>query len=355
VETYNNIIDKVETHFRSDLPFVLYSFPNQTTFKVLLQNSFQSDILKESQNGFIFKPFDDAQPTFFISEKLSEIYSGEIEMSPTEHLKNEFLENEEDHIRYLDLLEKTISKIRSTKISKIVISREKELPIKTINLVLLISNLLNLYPNAFRYIWFHPETGLWCGATPEILLEASDGIFKTMALAGTRKVNDIVKLRWTDKEFEEQQLVTDSILENLDKITSYVKVSKTKTHRAGDLEHLRTDIEGAIRKNGKSFMDIAKALHPTPAVCGRPRATAMEFIKANENYNREFYTGFLGPVSQTSNSCNLFVNLRCLKFDKNKALLYAGGGITEGSIPESEWIETHNKLDTMVKVLMPFL
>lgn len=355
METYEKIVDKVEAHFRAKLPFVLFSFPNQTTFKTLLQNNIQSDILKESKNGFIFKPFDDAQPSFFISEELSEIYSGEIETAETEHFGTEFSENEEDHARHLDLVEKTISKIRSTKISKIVISRRKEFAVEKFDLNTLISRLLNLYPNAFRYIWYHPETGIWCGATPEILLEVTNGIFKTMALAGTRKVNDRAKLQWTEKELEEQQFVTDSILENLDKITTYLKVSKTRTHRAGDLEHLRTDIEGAIRKNGKGFMDIAKALHPTPAVCGRPRALAMEFIKTNENYNREYYTGFLGLVSQTHNNCNLFVNLRCMKLEEKSATLYAGGGITTGSISESEWTETHNKLHTMAKVLEPLL
>ena len=351
-----SILDKIDIQIRGGLPFVLYSLPNDSRICVMLQREMDKRELKEEIiDGFVFNPFDSKKKSFFISALNSEIIETEWEFAELSQDHIDINETQLEKDKHLALVSKTIAEIVSTKIFKIVVSRKKETAVKDLQLELLINRLLNLYPSAFRYLWYHPDTGLWCGASPEILLEANNGIFKTMALAGTRKFELNANTKWTDKEIEEQQYVTDSILENLEKVTTYVKVSKPYTQRAGDLEHLRTDIEGAVRKNGKTFLDIAKALHPTPAVCGRPKLAAMKFITNNEDYDREFYTGFLGPVSKIGNCCNLFVNLRCLKFDDKKAILFAGGGITEASTPNDEWQETHFKLQTMVKVLAPIL
>ncbi|WP_313791385.1 chorismate-binding protein [Lacinutrix neustonica] len=112
-------------------------------------------------------------------------------------------------------------------------------------------------------------------------------------------------------------------------------------------------------------------MHPTPAVCGLPKATAKQFILENENYKREFYTGFLGELNcqeRTSRNTNrrnvennaynlvntvsnLYVNLRCMQLSDVQASIYVGGGITKDSMPKKEWEETVNKAETMKKVL----
>ena len=95
--------------------------------------------------------------------------------------------------------------------------------------------------------------------------------------------------------------------------------------------------------------------HPTPAVCGLPAKKAKNFILENENYNREFYSGFLGeiniPKSTKNKKSHLFVNLRCMSLENNIARIYVGGGITKDSIPEKEWEETVSKSFTMKSVL----
>jgi isochorismate synthase len=75
----------------------------------------------------------------------------------------------------------------------------------------------------------------------------------------------------------------------------------------------------------------------------------------NENYDRTFYSGFLGElnsgVTTDSVSSDLFVNLRCMQISDQKAYLYMGCGITKDSIPEKEWEESSNKSATMKKIL----
>ena len=233
-----------------------------------------------------------------------------------------------------------------------VLSRKEEVVFPGIKLSKIYKNLLNRYPDSFVYLWFHPELGLWMGATPETLLKVKKGEFKTMALAGTRPFEGKVEVQWNEKEREEQQFVTDFILSKLDK--DEVTYGKPYTRRAGSLLHICTDIKGRISKKN-TIRNLVNILHPTPAVCGVPKEKAFEFIIKNEDYNRTYYTGFLGVINNGSDEdADLYVNLRCMQIDlkeKNKAVIYVGGGITSGSIPQKEWEETVDKSKVMKSVL----
>ncbi|MBT3873090.1 MAG: isochorismate synthase, partial [Flavobacteriaceae bacterium] len=250
---------------------------------------------------------------------------------------------------------KAISVIKSSNASKIVLSRKKEIDLKQFDISILIKRLLNLYPNAFRYIWYHPQTGFWCGASPEVLLEMERISFATMALAGTQRVKKDAIPYWNFKELNEQKIVVDSIAASLQKVASVIRTSETYNYQAASLVHLRTDITGTLKEGKNTLSMIASILHPTPAVCGTPQDYAKSYILDNEDYSREFYTGFLGPIYQKDSCSKLFVNLRCMKIDANIATLFVGGGITIDSEPESEWEETQHKLQTMLQVIYPML
>ena len=125
-----------------------------------------------------------------------------------------------------------------------------------------------------------------------------------------------------------------------------------KTVLAGNLMHLRTDFSVDTRavnfpQLGTVMLDL---LHPTSAVCGMPKAPALEFILRHETYRREFYSGYLGPIN-IDRATHLFVNLRCLQLREDKAILYAGAGVTAESVAEKEWLETEMKCQTMLRVL----
>jgi isochorismate synthase len=232
----------------------------------------------------------------------------------------------------------------------------------------LFKKLINTYFNAFVYLWYHPKVGMWMGATPETLLKVEGDKFKTVALAGTQLFKGDMEVEWGDKEIEEQQMVVNSIVEKLKEETDELKVSEKFTVKAGNLLHLQTNISGTIHNletsnNQNEIKKLINALHPTAAVCGLPKDKAKQFILNNENYDREFYTGFLGELNisdynlgkseeETLNIVsNIYVNLRCMKIVKNKAIIYVGGGITKDSNVENEWEETVNKTKVIKKVL----
>jgi len=205
--------------------------------------------------------------------------------------------------------------------------------------------ILAQYTNTFNYLLFHPDCGVWMGATPERLITMSGHRLQTMALAGTRPYG---ANEWGNKEKEEQEFVVREIVNTLRQYipSEHIKYSDAETIRAGHLEHLRTTITAEL---SISPIDAAQALHPTPAVGGVPKHNALDFIDIYEGLDRSLYSGFLGVVSP--NQTNLYVNLRCMSIQDHMATVYVGGGITDKSDPQDEWQEVLQKANTMGRIL----
>ncbi|MFN6946666.1 MAG: chorismate-binding protein, partial [Cytophagaceae bacterium] len=73
---------------------------------------------------------------------------------------------------------------------------------------------------------------------------------------------------------------------------------------------------------------------------------ASDFINKNEKIDRQYFSGYLGPVN-LEDETHLFVNLRCARILPQKTVLFAGAGITKDSNPEKEWLETELKFKTI--------
>lgn len=346
---------KVQEQYNLGLPFVLYSFPESDEIEVLFQKNKKKYTSSEfSEDGFVFAPFAAGAPLLIPAAQSKSFkirFSEEIETQ----LNVDLTEDGEERQDYKDLVTKARNHILDGDYSKIVTSRRKSIPVNRFNLTDLISRLFALYPKAFRYVWYHPISGIWCGATPEVLVKTKGKEFSTMALAGTATFHEDKAPNWTQKEIDEQKWVVEAIANKLQRSSSVVKVSKIRNHRAGSLVHLRTDFNGVFKKNRSNLALLVGSLHPTPAVCGTPDQLAKQFIIENEDYDRAFYTGFLGPIHTVTKEAQLFVNLRCMQVLDMEANLFVGGGITADSDPEAEWKETQNKLQTMLQVIAPML
>ncbi|MBZ9630491.1 chorismate-binding protein [Salegentibacter sp. LM13S] len=372
---------KLETQIQNENPFVAYRGPKAKSglTKALLQDSsktYKTSIFNES--GFVFAPFENPESAFLIPSENAEIISTEYPAeisSDAKKINQDFppaYTYTDSKIQHEKLVEKGIEAIAKGEFKKVVLSRKESVQTQ-LEALGIFKNLLKKYDTAFVYFWFHPQTGIWLGATPETLLNVEREKFKTMALAGTQAFEGTSSVNWGEKEIEEQQIVTDSILENLKhKVSGKIHKSEPYTSKAGNLLHLQTDITGMLDPEKSSLKSLILALHPTPAVCGLPKVNAKKFILENEGYDREFYSGFLGELNMTkevkrnSNRRNqenqaygsilkqtsLFVNLRCMKLEAGKARLFIGGGITKDSNPANEWLETVNKSHTIKSVLV---
>ncbi|WP_100844898.1 chorismate-binding protein [Flavobacterium sp. 5] len=351
----NNFFSKIKLHKEEELPFVLYSKPNSNKMIGLLQ---QNDVLYTvsdfTEKGFVFASFDEKQ-LILIPENESEIITSEhenITINPIEIDDSGF--DIEAKSQFEDLITKGIQAIKQDEFKKVVLSRSESVNLIEFDFVTAFQQLIQLYPTTFSFCFYHPKVGFWMGATPEQLLKANGNVFETTALAGTQKANSEVEILWQQKEKEEQQYVTDFIVKRLREVARSVKVTEPYNIKAGSIWHIKTDISGVLNDNS-ILAEVIDTLHPTPAVCGLPKKKAKAFIIENENYNRTFYTGFLGELNSSlaaiAISSDLFVNLRSMQIKDNKAILYMGCGITKESIPEKEWEESVNKSMTMKRVL----
>jgi isochorismate synthase len=345
-----NIFNKVQDAYKLNLPFVVYRKPNTVRISGFFMED-DSVIYTDDfvASGFVFAPFNTNEKAILFPLEKSEFFTEQLNTA-TFHVEEKSFENViTSKNQHIVIVKKAIEKITTTNLQKVVMSRKEDVALSNFNLIEVYKKLHTSYKNAFVSMWFHPKVGLWLGATPETLLQMENSYFKTMSLAGTQLYEPTKEVVWKPKELDEQQLVTDFIKYQLKDISNSLKIDKTETIKAGNLLHLRTKVEGMLN-DASTLKSLIRALHPTPAVCGLPRNMATDFIKSVENYDRSFYTGFLGELNINKKS-SLFVNLRCMEVNQNTASIYVGGGITKDSDAEKEWMETVSKSKTMKKVL----
>lgn len=273
------------------------------------------------------------------------------------------VENTSKKTEFLGWVSEAIQAIKRGPLQKVVLSRidEQELPVG-FSVMSALEELASAYPAAFVCALSIPALpGVWMCATPEILVEQKEGIFRTISLAGTQSGVDAdgfalapSQARWSQKEIEEQAFVSRYIIDCFKKIRlrEYSEIGP-KTISTGNLLHLKT--EYLVDTQAMDFPQLPGLmlglLHPTSAVCGTPKQEAIDFILATEKHERSMYSGYLGPVN-LDNATHLFVNLRTVEIKGNHAIFYAGCGITEDSDPEKEWQETQMKCQTLQRILM---
>jgi isochorismate synthase len=240
-------------------------------------------------------------------------------------------------------VEKARNAIRSGQLNKVVLA-QKQWQDASVDLYGMFNKLAINNPNAFVYAFKLENNTIMLGASPESLLSRSGDHLFTEALGGTK-----TREQYTEKELLEHRHISQYIETLLSNRNYTVKKGAMTTRHAGLVEHLLTPFElssGGLEKD----LDLAYALHPTPAVCGWPYQEAFDLITHTENFDRRFYSGFLGPVT-ASGDFSLFVNLRCAEYYRNGLLLYAGAGLNELSDPEDEWQETQQKMQTILRCL----
>jgi isochorismate synthase len=289
----------------------------------------------ESLEGFIVSDFKGEQFYHFkeFSSEPSYTFLDSIAPSIT---KEEYLKTGEDFL----------AEIRSDHLGKAVLSRVKTSRFDSRKVEELFHLLESTYPDAFVYLISSSHFGTWIGATPEKLIQSIDGSFVTMSLAGTLPADSFQS--WGEKEMDEQQQVTDFISDVLQKYGSErIQLTGPFEVRSGAVKHLRTDIQFEL--NPSKLIELARELHPTPAVSGMPRNKALKLIRKYEKHERGLYAGMIGFIS--GSKCSMYVNLRCCSIHEKHAALYVGGGFTKDSVVLNEWDETENKSRTLLNLM----
>jgi len=342
-----NILPEIKKIKELNLPFVAFRKPNEKQLTLIRQNTSDLFVFDDfSAKGYVFAPFDSSKEAYIL--QADAVYSEHIDFDDFDDNNLEVVSNKDDERLHVKKVTKAIATIQQTEMSKIVISRKEKVESSKLDVFLVFKKLLNKYSNAYTYMWFHPKVGMWIGATPETLLNVKGANFTTMSLAGTQYFKGNLNPCWGTKEIQEQQMVSDYIREFLQNNVSKLRFSDVETVKAGNLLHLKTTITGVL-KSTNDMQRLVEYLHPTPAVCGLPKEKAKNYILKNEGYDRSFYTGYLGTLN-LFDTTDLYVNIRCFSITNKEVYLYVGGGITEFSSPDKEWLETVVKSETIKSV-----
>lgn len=196
---------------------------------------------------------------------------------------------------------------------------------------------------------------VFLGATPELLVAAHGDRVDVEAVAGSRPRRgddalELAELRSSEKDAREHQVVRDAILRALGPLSEDARAGATTTRTLGFVHHLVTPIAARRGDRRAHVLEIAAALHPTPAMAGWPAAAARAYIRAEEGFSRGGYAAPFGWFDAHGDG-EFVVGIRSALIDPDGAWLFAGAGIVRGSEPSKEAAETRAKLGTILSAL----
>ena len=252
--------------------------------------------------------------------------------------------------RWRPLVGRALSAIESGAASKIVLARSARLTAdRAIGIRALAQSLLRA-DGTFRYLVAIGDV-VFAGASPERLVEKRGDAVRTEAVAGTAAVgHEETPLEQREKDRREHLAVVLAIDESLAPHTLALEhADEPLVRRVGRVEHLVTPFAGRVDP-AMHVLELAAALHPTPAVAGTPRDVALDFIASNEGLRRGWFAGPIGWFDANGDG-ELAVALRCVRIEGPAVDVYAGAGIVSGSDPDAEFDETVLKMRSTLAAL----
>lgn len=270
---------------------------------------------------------------------------------------------EDDRIRYwgpslsevtwLNAVASAEKAVHAGEIDKVVLARDMRVWSKTeLSPRRMLKRLEERFPECFSFA----VDGL-VGATPELLVRVMGHQLESLVLAGSiRRGRDDkedaglgASLLESTKDGREHEISVRDVSEVVGKLCGDVTVGEPWLLRLANVQHIATTVRGTLATPLTS-LEVAGRLHPTAAICGRPRDDAMAMIRRLEGMDRARYSGPVGWVDAQGNG-EWGIALRCAEVDGGNARLFAGAGIVAGSTPEGELDETRIKLLAMQSAL----
>ncbi|MFT0531987.1 isochorismate synthase [Castellaniella hirudinis] len=244
---------------------------------------------------------------------------------------------------------------------KLVLARTLQLELaQDLDLHHVIQRLWQRNPHGYTYAMpLGDDRRYFIGASPELLVRRRGRQVTVHPLAGTATrhadpaldADSARTLLDSPKDLHEHAVVVEAIDAVLRPLCRTLDIparpSLTATAR---LWHLGTPIQGELADPAITALDLALALHPTPAVCGLPTADARRAIARIEPFERGYFAGAVGWCDHQGDGA-WAVAIRCAQAIGRQLTLYAGAGIVPGSVPAQECIETGNKLRTVLDAL----
>jgi len=255
-----------------------------------------------------------------------------------------------------DVVRAARDRIVGGELSKAVLSRELEL---TADVSFDPASIVDTLVKSFTGAHVFSVDG-FVGASPELLVARDGRCVTSHPLAGTARRGDdsadddrrTEALLASTKDRREHQITIDWLLAELLQFSSYIDAEPEPTIvTMPNVHHLGTRVEGMLSEPAASVLDLVAAVHPTPALGGHPRDSALSLIAELEGFDRLRYGGPVGWVDADGNG-EFAVGIRSAQLDGASARVVAGVGVVADSDPQAELEETQAKFRAMLGVLL---
>jgi anthranilate synthase component I len=198
------------------------------------------------------------------------------------------------------------------------------------------------------------------GSSPEMLVRVTGRKLEYRPIAGTHprghdEAEDLrleQQMRNDEKERAEHVMLVDLGRNDLGRVSEYgsVKVKDLMyVERYSHVMHLVSALEGTLRKD-LDALDAFAACFPAGTLSGAPKVRAMQIIEELEPTRRGIYGGSVLYADFAGNldSC---IGIRTMLMQGKKAYLQAGAGIVADSDPASEFQESMNKAQALLRAV----
>jgi anthranilate synthase component 1 len=219
--------------------------------------------------------------------------------------------------------------------------------------------LRQVNPSPYLYFLRINDTHI-LGSSPEMLVRVTGRKLEYRPIAGTHprgrdEAEDLQledKMRNDEKERAEHVMLVDLGRNDLGRVSEYgsVKVKDLMyVERYSHVMHLVSALEGTLRKEFDA-LDALAACFPAGTLSGAPKVRAMQIIEELEPTRRGIYGGSVLYADFAGNldSC---IGIRTLLMQGKKAYLQAGAGIVADSDPASEFQESLNKAQAVLRAV----
>jgi isochorismate synthase len=251
------------------------------------------------------------------------------------------------------------ARLRSGEAEKVVLAREViARGDGVVSVGAVTRSLRAAYPSCFTYLITGGDGTAFAGASPELLIRRSGGAAYSQPMAGSvargaTEAEDerlATQLRDSRKDGAEHRVVSRFVVDALRPHASAVSAIAPEIVRFTNIQHLATSIRADLSEPAADVLELAAALHPTPAVGGWPREAANRIIDDLEAMERGWYAGAVGWTDGRGDG-EFAVALRCGLLWEDGARLYAGNGVMPDSDPARELDETDLKFKALLSAL----
>jgi anthranilate synthase component 1 len=273
-------------------------------------------------------------------------------------LREEFVGSVEP---YVEAVERAKEAIRDGEAYQVVVSRERVYT-GNIDVTSLYHHLRKVNPSPYMYLIETPERSI-AGASPESLIMISGDEIITKPVAGTcprgRKPEEDRKLAGqmlsNEKQLSEHTMLVDLARNDVRRVGRQGSVSVEDLMQVistADVQHLESTVAAELRDNFTP-LDAVSARFPAGTLSGAPKLRAMEVIDELEETHRGMYGGAIGYQSWNQNlDFAIVIRTAVVEHgDTDRVRIRAGAGIVADSKPVPEYIESENKMQSVVEAL----